>query len=148
LQSRPHLQAHESLRAIGARVTAPRVKVLAVLSSAGRALSHQEILKRAGRVRGLDRVTVYRVLEWLERQGLVHRFADDERVWRFIAGGDVAREHAHFKCERCGTVTCLDETSLARKLELPVGYRSTKIELTVRGLCSTCTPHRSHARRA
>jgi hypothetical protein len=43
------------------------------------------------KVRGLDRVTAYRVLRWLEQHGVAHRLADEERVWRFSAEEDTAR---------------------------------------------------------
>jgi Fur family ferric uptake transcriptional regulator len=135
LQSSHQTEAEARLRAGGARVTGPRIKVLAALLASACAMTHQEVLRRAGRQRGLDRVTTYRVLQWLEDQGLVHKITDHERVWRFVAGR--AAQHPHFKCERCGTVTCLEHAK-APGLKMPRGYRPNRVELTVRGLCANC----------
>jgi Fur family ferric uptake transcriptional regulator len=85
----------------------------------------------------VDRVTVYRVLEWLVGQELAHRIAGDDRVWRYKAQTD-RNGHAHFKCNRCGAVFCLENTSTAYALALPPGYRSQAVELTIRGLCASC----------
>jgi len=130
--------ARERIRATGARLTAPRAQVLATILAANRALSHHDIDRVLGTTR-LDRVTVYRVLEWLVDQGLAHRIAGPDRVWRFAIAGEAHEAHAHFQCHRCGTMLCLDELS-ARKvpLQLPRGCRPERIEVTVTGLCAEC----------
>jgi Fur family ferric uptake transcriptional regulator len=133
-------QAEERIRAVGAKVTDSRCKVLAVLLEAGRALTHHEIQTYSGRLEDLDRVTLYRVLQWLEDKHLVHKFADSQRVWRFMADHGESKDHPHFKCERCGNVTCLDDAKIESDLHLPAGYSSNRIEMTVLGLCSVCTP--------
>ena len=129
------------VRHTGARVTRPRVEVLARLLTARRALTHHEVERQVNRVLGMDRVTIYRVLEWLTAQELAHRISGDDRVWRFNAANDAhARRHAHFKCNHCGEVICLDRAVAARGIPLPSGYRSQEIELTVKGLCAGCVP--------
>ena len=58
-------------------------------------------------VSGFDRVTLYRVLEWLVDNGLAHRVTDAQRVFRFSAADDTAKghaSHAHFRCEVCARV--------------------------------------------
>jgi len=138
-------QADERLHAKGLRPTESRSKVLAVLLESGRALTHHQIQTFSGRLRDLDRVTVYRVLQWLEKNGLVHKFADEGRVWRFMAGDGGTAEHPHFKCERCGSVICLEDAEVQSNLHLPSGYSSKRMELTVLGLCSVCTPPKQPA---
>lgn len=133
-------QAEERIHALGARATDPRRKVLAVLLEAGRALTHHELQAYDGSLEDLDRVTLYRVLQWLEEKHLVHKFADDKRVWRFMADQGKSKDHPHFKCERCGIVTCLDEAKIESDLHLPAGYSFNRVEMTVLGLCSVCTP--------
>ena len=137
--------SEEAIRGTGARVTRARVEVLATLLAADRALTHSEIESRN---QGLDRVTVYRVLDWLTKRGLAHRIAGDDRVWRFNAAKDEgggSHAHAHFKCNGCGEVICLDKVRAARNIKLPSGYRSQEVELTVKGLCAGCKPTRKHA---
>jgi len=138
---RHHRQAEVLIRDTGSRVTRPRIAVLAALLAAERALTHQELEQRMNRALGVDRVTIYRVLDWLTAQLLAHKIAGDDRVWRFNAAGHVhGGEHAHFKCNRCGTVLCLDGFSANPKVRLPAGFRPQQIERTVKGLCAGCIP--------
>lgn len=134
-------RAEEMVRRTGARVTRQRVEVLARLLAARRALTHHEVERQVNRALGMDRVTIYRVLEWLTTQELAHRIAGDDRVWRFNAADDThERRHAHFKCNHCGEVICLDQGTAVRAIPLPSGFRSQEIELTVKGLCAGCGP--------
>jgi len=123
------------------RATRPRIVVLAVLLAAPRALTHHEVERRVRRALGMDRVTIYRVLEWLVARGLAHRISGDDRVWRFNAADEehARQQHAHFKCSDCGEVICLETAVTARKVALPAGYRPQEVELTVKGLCADCT---------
>jgi Fur family ferric uptake transcriptional regulator len=146
-------QAEELLRGTGERVTRGRVVVLASLLEAKRALTHAEVESRIGRLSEIDRVTVYRVLDWLTQQGLTHRLAGDDRVWRFTAAhephsrGSGAHPHPHFKCNTCGDVICLDEVSTAPRVVLPAGYQSEELEVTVKGQCAMCAPRKAGAGR-
>jgi Fur family ferric uptake transcriptional regulator len=135
--------ADTSIRRTGARVTRARMEVLAVLLAAERALTHHEVERRINRHLGIDRVTVYRVLDWLTGHNLAHKIAGEDRIWRFNAANDESERrhtHAHFKCNQCGEVICLDEVHAARGIQLPSGYRSQEVELTVKGLCAGCVP--------
>lgn len=141
-------RAEERVKHTGARVTRPRIEVLATLLAARRALTHHEIERQVNRAFSMDRVTIYRVLEWLTARSLAHRISGDDRVWRFNAAEEEhARKHAHFKCNHCGEVICLDKAMAARSIPLPSGYRSQEIELTVKGLCAGCVPAPAAQRR-
>ena len=143
-----HNRAETLVQCSGARVTRQRVEVLAALLAARRALTHHEIERQMNRALGIDRVTIYRVLEWLTAHGLAHRISGDDRVWRFNAAEEErTHEHAHFKCNDCGEVICLDKAIAARNVPLPSGYRSQEIELTVKGLCADCVPARADRHR-
>jgi len=125
----------------GARATRARIDVLSALLAADEALSHHDVERRLARGHDIDRVTLYRVLEWLTAQGLVHKVSGDDRIWRFSAaghaGGGAAHAHAHFECSDCGRVICLDEARVPM-IALPPGFRRRKIEVTVKGTCDAC----------
>jgi Fur family ferric uptake transcriptional regulator len=128
------------IRETGARLTMARVQILKILLNAGRALTHNEIEDKLGRNYPIDRVTVYRVLDWLTESGLAHKITDADRVWRFNAAGDRhGGEHAHFTCTCCARTICLDEVPAAKSPKLPTGYRSQHVDVTVRGLCEECS---------
>lgn len=141
VQVAPAQAAELRLARLGARATRSRIDVLATLIAAQRALTHNEIEARLEQSRNVDRVTLYRVLDWLTAQGLAHKLSGDDRIWRFsISGpGDASggHAHAHFQCRDCGKVICLDEAQLP-PIPLPRGFRRREVEVTVKGWCDEC----------
>lgn len=128
--------AERRIRATGARITVARVQVLALLLDAECALGHQEIERQLAGDR-IDRVTLYRVLDWLVSSGLAHRTLGGDRMWRFMAKHGRHAQHAHFHCSGCGTFSCLDDSATPR-VRLPRGYRGQAVDITVQGLCGAC----------
>jgi Fur family ferric uptake transcriptional regulator len=87
----------------------------------------------------VDRVTVYRVLDWLVSLGLAHRIAGEDRTWRFLAThGEAHATHAHFMCSRCGRTVCLDEVAVPPAVKVPRGFEPSHVELNVKGVCAAC----------
>ncbi len=131
--------AEGMIRLSGGRMTSGRVNVLAVLLSEQQAITHREIAQRLPGKTQLDRVTLYRVLEWLYNNHLIHKVISDDRVWRFHSNHRLyLHQHAHFKCTSCAQVICLDNLPAEHDWSLPSGYQFQEIELTVKGLCSKC----------
>jgi Fur family ferric uptake transcriptional regulator len=128
----------EHIRRCGARVTPARIRVLHLLREAPAPLSHTEIEMRLGN-EALDRVTLYRVLDWLVDSGLAHKNADAGRVFRYSAAspGEHAT-HVHFRCERCGGVYCLDASPPAAPA-LPPGFSLMRMDFDLRGTCAHCS---------
>lgn len=132
-------QAEAMIRRTGDRATSGRVRILAILLAERRPVTHHEIEERLRDGRRLDRVTLYRVLEWLNEKYFVHKVVSDDRVWRFRANVDASsHRHGHFECTRCTTVICLHDLKAKYDGPLPTGYRYQEIELTVKGLCAEC----------
>ncbi|MBM3392879.1 MAG: hypothetical protein FJX48_13210 [Alphaproteobacteria bacterium] len=138
-------KATEKIRAAGQRATPARVRVLALLGGAPRGLTHQDIetaLARSGEG-PMDRVTLYRVLDSLVSGGLALRQADESRVFRFSAAeqAEAHAAHAHFRCDGCGRVFCLNAPPPAAPA-LPAGFRLSRMSLDLRGECSDCSSGR------
>jgi Fur family transcriptional regulator, ferric uptake regulator len=153
--NREHLeQARQRLRLVGARLTLPRTRVLAELLAAQSALSHADVLQSiegAALGEAFDRVTVYRVLDWLVDQGLAHRLVGADRAYRFSAhlSQDAALDHqhtehvshGHFRCKQCERMFCLPNTSglqASLQASVPSGFAGEAVEVTVLGRCSNC----------
>jgi Fur family transcriptional regulator, ferric uptake regulator len=137
-----HRSAEDLLRAAGHRVTRARVRVLTELLRAHHPLSHQELADTLEPSEHIDRVTLYRVLEWLTGNHLAHRVLGEDRVWRYgMQPAESQHHHAHFKCNDCGQVFCLDELSTAFAVNVPSGYQASEIELTIKGRCAVCRTH-------
>lgn len=132
--------AQERLKAVGERQTSARLAVLTLLLDAPNALTHQDIadqLKNPGEQ--FDRVTLYRVLDWLVAHRLAHKMAGEDRIWRFNAVLDEQHIHPHFHCVECGKVSCLDSVHVDITA-LPKGYRSVTADTTIQGVCPDCSP--------
>lgn len=131
--------AQALIRSRGARLTTPRARVLAVLLGADAALSHHEVEALLRPACTVDRVTVYRVLDWLVEHGLAHRVAGEDRAWRFRASPRPdSAPHAHFTCTRCGRTVCLESVAVPTRIPVPAGFRPEAMELMVRGRCARC----------
>lgn len=130
-----------AIRAAGARVTPARVRVLAALRDAPGPQSHAEIEDALAREPhpGVDRVTLYRVLDWLCSAGLAHKAADARGVFRFSAAQPNVEHagHVHFRCTGCGGVFCL-KSPPPPVPQLPRGFRLSGMAVDIRGECPRC----------
>lgn len=136
----PRSRARDLLQAADGRVTPARLAVLEILLGSAAALSHHEIeesIERRGL--GVDRVTLYRVLDWLVDRDLAHRIAAADRVWRFNAVDRMlAGEHAHFHCTQCGQIICLSGPGPVAVPALPPGFLRERTEINIHGRCARC----------
>lgn len=134
-----------AIRSIGARATFPRIRVLALLREAPSPLCHADIeAMLAGDNEKMDRVTIYRVLDWLHEAGFAHKAADARGVFCYMAAGVPGNHarHVHFRCLACGGVYCLDAPAPAPP-RLPSGFHLTRVNLDIQGECGRCSGARS-----
>lgn len=135
-------QADRLCSARGVRLTAQRRTVLRLLCASDKPLSAYEILER---MRTGNRQpappTVYRALDFLLAQGLVHKL---ESLHAFI--GCAHPEHPHCSqfliCTDCGTVNEVEDSGLAHSLqaaEQNQGFRTRRPVVELLGTCSQCT---------
>jgi Fe2+ or Zn2+ uptake regulation protein len=136
-----HLQ--QALEDRGIRLTRQRRAILQVMETTRRHLDADEILDRAQKVDSrVTRVTVYRTLDMLKRQGLI-----DEldllhlRGDRHFYESHGPRDHIHVACLRCGKVREF-ESELYEELKSQIA-RDSGIEISVMrtevgGLCADC----------
>jgi len=119
-----------------------RLDVLRILMDDHQPLSAPQIMERFGEK--VDRVTLYRTVNTLTSKRLLHRVRGDDQVWRYGIGhaADARHEHAHFVCDECGTVECLDDTPApqpkAKSKGIRPGYKVDYSELLVHGTCRDC----------
>ncbi len=129
----------EQIRRCGARATPARIRVLQLLRATPGALSHHEIEQALGEST-LDRVTLYRVLDWLVENGLAHKSADAQRVFRFsVAAESEHAKHVHSRCDSCGKVFCLDQAPPSPPT-MPDGFSLSRADFDLRGCCANCGP--------
>ncbi|MFT3847998.1 MAG: transcriptional repressor [Propionivibrio sp.] len=127
----------EQIRRCGARATPARIRVLQLLRTMPGALTHNQIELALGES-ALDRVTLYRVLDWLVESGLAHKSADANRVFRFsVAAESEHAAHVHFRCDHCGKVFCLDQAPPSPPA-MPAGFSLARADFDLHGSCASC----------
>ncbi len=131
--------AEQLIQDRGQQATPSRIAVLSVLMASSNAMSHPEISRQLSERGQFDRVTLYRVLDWLVHQGLAHTVASADRVRRFQATHEGLHRHAHFECVSCGKVFCLTEVHPPMPSPLPAGFSVESLDLNVKGRCVDCS---------
>ena len=123
------------------RQTAQRRAILDTLHHAPGPLTPQEVLDAArANHASLGLATVYRNLSALEEAGEVVPVHLPGESARFEVSG--RGHHHHFRCESCSGVFEFTTTCPVATLEgvtLPGGLRVRHHELTLYGLCSSCS---------
>ncbi|NEV63417.1 Fur family transcriptional regulator [Thiorhodococcus minor] len=129
----------------GVRLTPQRRRVLEILCAAERPLGAYEILDamRVGN-RSLAPPTVYRALDFLLEQGLVHKL---ESRHAFV--GCTHPEHPHscqfLICADCGLVTEVEDAAVAESLASVAaasGFRAERPVVELIGTCADCVRKR------
>jgi len=120
------------------RNTPTKTAVLAALTRAGTALSHDKLLDRLNG--SIDRATVYRILNRFCEDGVTHRIvADDGKQYFALCEGCSheahAHNHFHFRCLSCDAMECLTNEVAVR---LPKGYRAENFNGVISGVCASC----------
>ncbi len=87
----------------------------------------------------LDKSTLYRNLTNFEKVGIIHRINDDTGVSKYAFGEPPihGNEHAHFVCEDCETVYCVEEL-VPLQPNVPKGFKTKKVQTIIRGTCADC----------
>ncbi len=87
----------------------------------------------------IDKSTLYRNLTSFEKAGIIHRINDHSGTSKYAFGASPKNggKHAHFVCENCDTVYCIDLSSPI-EVNVPEGFKTKKVQTIIKGLCSKC----------
>ncbi len=131
------MEAIEVLFAHNLKRTSCRQGIIEVIMKANKALSENEVRERlAG---NYDRTTFYRSFKTLEEYRIIHKIVVDNQLVKYALDNSVTRknEHAHFYCNECNAVLCLDSVPVVQPV-LPDGYTSQETEVIIKGTCALC----------
>ncbi|WP_459616126.1 Fur family transcriptional regulator [Bordetella sp. 2513F-2] len=125
----------------GRRLTPIRRKVLELLLRHGRSLKAYELLEAMRGVHpGAAPPTVYRALDFLMDEGLIHRL-DAVNAWSACHDAAGAPHDLLVVCTGCGAVAELSDPAMSRQLAERVaqtGYALATHETEIRALCPQC----------
>ena len=131
----------------GARLTQRRRQVLSVLMQSSSPLSAYELLDLCNRstTSAMPAMSVYRILDFLEQQLLVHRLSTSNK---YVSCAHITCDHKHFQtthfllCEGCSSVEEVDATEEAsealEQMAKTVGFKLTTQQFELSGICTTC----------
>lgn len=135
----PRAELHQQLRAVGLRVTAPRVAVLEFVHAHPHSTADVVASYVREHLGGVSTQTVYDVLRICAERGLLRRIEPAGSAVRYeTRTGD---NHHHLVCRRCGHVTdvdCVIGASPCLNPDQGYGYLVEEAEITFWGLCPGC----------
>ncbi|MBY4638768.1 transcriptional repressor [Gluconacetobacter entanii] len=143
-------RAHDMCRRHGARMTQQRRLVLGLVLSADRPIGAYDLLDRLRRdTKGAAPPTVYRALDFLLEQGLIHKI---ERLSAFVAcrhmlhSAHECDNHLHSAqfliCTKCGHVTELEDSQIVHALVTATQARQFSLRtstIEAEGICAACS---------
>lgn len=127
-------------RKAGERLTAARRRVLELLLKAGQPVKAYDLIAGFGQAgEAAKPPTVYRALEFLERQGLAHRIASMQ-AYVACRHSETAHAAAFLICDCCGATEEIATGPLDQIAEpaRQAGYRLSRTTIEAHGLCRAC----------
>ena len=140
-------QAENLCMARGVRLTPMRRQVLATLLAVHQPLGAYEIMDRLAESGPRPApITVYRALDFLLENGLVHRIASRNAFVACIHNHAANDNVVFLICETCGTVgeapsTAVNQAVSAAAADL--GFKPNTPVIEVTGVCAHCSEHKS-----
>ena len=125
----------------GLRLTKLRRRVLELIWSRHEPVKAYEVLEKLrDEHRGAAPPTVYRALDFLQKEGLVHRI---ESLNAFVGCGEPTNPHLgqFLICRECGSVAEMDDAEITSLLAAKAGTLGFQVDsetIEVKGLCSEC----------
>jgi Fur family transcriptional regulator, zinc uptake regulator len=135
--------AEDLCRREGTKLTPGRRRVLEILAEEGRPLGAYDLIEKIANTTGKHPapISIYRALDFLLENGLVHRLAS-RNAFLACAHGHRHEEPVVFLiCETCGSVTEATSKSLHREiaaLGAESGFTPHSQVLELTGLCGAC----------
>jgi len=120
--------------------TAARMGIIGALQESEIPLSENDMKEKMREL--YDRVTFYRNVQTLSEAGIIHRIVADNVTIRYALNindkdNKKESEHAHFFCQQCNAVICLDDVKTGCH-KLPDGFIADHCEVIIKGLCNKC----------
>lgn len=135
-------RAEEACDERGLRLTPLRRRVLQTLAESHSPLGAYDIVEKLKKTReAAPAMSVYRALDFLLAEGLVHRIESKNAFLACTHGHDSDDIVLFMLCDRCGTVAEVTSTAVGRDLSQAaksVGFNAKARVLEVSGLCTSC----------
>ncbi len=113
--------------------------LLAEFENDSGAISAKELIKRLDSQ--MNKTTIYRVLEKLEDDGVLHSFLGNSGIKWYAKCNGCSKSrhidvHPHFQCIDCGKVDCLN---ISMKIPELSGREVVASQILIQGKCEVCS---------
>lgn len=133
----------ELLHGAGLKSTVSRIRVMKLFSTAKKPLCIKDIFdKLKVKDASIDMVTIYRTINILSKNNIVHRvdFCEDSAYYELT---DDTRDHHHITCTNCRKRSDVElcpfaECEMRLRKELPLFATITRHSVEYFGLCKRC----------
>ena len=135
-----HCNAVQILTEFHLSKTPHRISVLGLLIQARQALSASAIADMLKGHRGINKVTVYRMLNTFKDAGIVREIATEGGIKHYEMACIHNPVHPHFYCLQCGAMACLTEVSAPQvgKWLSDRPFKVQNITINLSGVCAQC----------
>ena len=128
-----------TLKEKGLKLTPQRRLIVDIIHDSGEHFTAEQIIGYVQtRMPGVNKSTIYRTLEILEKAGCVYKSeVGDQFIYHHAEEG----HYHHLACSKCGRTIDCDETLFApveRSLGEKYGFRVEFKHMVVNGLCNAC----------
>ena len=112
--------------------------LMAQFDSQTKAISAISLVGQLGST--MNKTTVYRTLDRLEDEGLIHSFLDKDGIKCYAKCQDCEKDdhhhaHPHFQCVSCGKIDCLEEEISLPKIP---NRQIIDSQILIQGNCEDC----------
>lgn len=123
----------------GIKPTANRILVMKELTSVQHPVNLAELEISLA---PMDKTSIFRVLDLFAKHNLIHVIEDGSRSLKYeicLGRGNhsIDDHHAHFYCEKCRSIICLDKIS-TYNVHIPDELNVKSVNLMFKGICQKC----------
>jgi Fur family transcriptional regulator, ferric uptake regulator len=136
---------HDADVAFGSARVSPQRREIVSAAQALVGVFTVEELARATHARnaGIGTATVYRAVGALELSGWIERVGERDGAALYVRCDAGEHHHHHVVCEGCGRVEATECPVALASVAGPEGFRITRHEVTLYGLCPACSATRT-----
>lgn len=113
--------------------------LLGIFNESSNAFSVVQLVKKTEK--HMNKTTVYRILDRLEEEGVIHSFNDTNGLRWYAKCNECSKghhmdTHPHFQCSSCGNIECLSVNITIPKVP---GFEIDSAEIMLVGTCKSCS---------
>jgi Fur family ferric uptake transcriptional regulator len=130
--------------------TPNRLRIIEVIGNNSSPIGAREILAVLRSKTQINRVTVYRILDLLVKNGVVQQISGwGKGLFYGMAASENHPAHPHFHCNSCGTLQCMQPVSLQvniKNIDRSFVGEISGMEVRLSGICRNCLSKKKQRR--